>query len=302
MVRSETLVNYILEITMLVRIIAPLLIIFAAMLISPGFSGDASVIMMLYINIPLFLYTFSNIHKQYIQYKAMKPFLFQLQEFDDVELENEAGVEISTFENMRSEAIKVTFDGGRVVSVPDFEIKKSEKVMFFGESGIGKSTIFNIIIGLITDYDGDIFINGINLREISLASVRRLFGITFQQTNALTLDLRSNILLGAKISNDKLERLIQLTALENQHDEKGSTVLNNKVLSGGEKSRLGLSQTLVTDSEIMLIDEAFSNMDEALESKIISDLFREYPDRAVICISHRKSSIPFFNRVVDFNT
>ncbi|MCL2628057.1 MAG: ATP-binding cassette domain-containing protein [Oscillospiraceae bacterium] len=74
-----------------------------------------------------------------------------------------------------------------------------------------------------------------------------------------------------------------------------------QVLSGGEKSRLGLSQTLVNDSEIMLIDEAFSNMDEALEAKIIADLFSEYPDRAVICISHRNASRPFFDRVVEFN-
>jgi len=301
MVRSETLVNYIFEITTLVRIVAPLLIIFAAMLISPDFSGGAGIIMMLYINIPLFLSTFSNIHKQYIEYKAMKPFLSQLQEFDDVELENETGIEITTFESLRTEVVKVRFDGGRIVSVPDFEIKKGEKVMFFGESGVGKSTIFNIIIGLINDYDGNVSINGINIRDVSLASLRKLFGITFQHTNALTLNLRENILLGASLTDDKLERLIQLAALESQQDEKGNAILNNKVLSGGEKSRLGLSQTLVSDTEIMLIDEAFSNMDEALESKIIADLFREYPDRAIICISHRNASRPFFDRVVDFN-
>jgi len=73
------------------------------------------------------------------------------------------------------------------------------------------------------------------------------------------------------------------------------------VLSGGEKSRLGLSQMLATKPEILLIDEAFSNMDEELESKIIGDLFRENPERAVICISHRNSSKPFFDRVVEFN-
>jgi len=301
MVRSETILGYIFEITMLVRIIAPLIIIFTAMLISPEFSGDAGIIMLLYINIPLFLSTFSNIHRWYIEYKAMKPFFSQLREFDEVELESEAGVDITTFERLQAVGVNVTFDGGRIVSVPDFDVKKGEKVMFFGESGIGKSTIFNIVMGLITDYEGDVFVNDMNLREVSFASLRKVFGITFQHTNALTLDLRENILLGASISEEKLDRLIQLTALESQQDEKGGAVLNNKVLSGGEKSRLGLSQTLVSDSEIMLIDEAFSNMDEALEAKIIADLFKEYPDRAIICISHRNASRPFFDRVVDFN-
>ena len=301
MVRSETLMSYILEITTLVRIVAPLLIIFAAMWFSPDFSGGVGKIMMLYINIPLFLITFSDIHKQYIAYKAMKPLLSQLREFDDIELESESGIEVTAFESLKAEQVKVTFDSGRVVSVPDFEVKKGEKVMLFGESGVGKSTIFNVIMGLISDYKGDVYVNGINLQEISLASVRRIFGITFQHTNALTLNLRDNILLGASIPDDKLEKLIQLTALENQHDDKGDALLNNKVLSGGEKSRLGLSQKLVNDPEIMLIDEAFSNMDEALESKILTELFSEYPDRTVICISHRNASRPFFDRVVNFN-
>ena len=111
--------------------------------------------------------------------------------------------------------------------------------MFFGESGVGKYTIFNIIMGINQEYEGDVFVNGVNLREISLTSLRRVFGITFQHTNALTLDLRGNVLLGAEKTNDELERLIKLTALESQYDAKGYTILNNKVLSGGEKSRVG---------------------------------------------------------------
>jgi len=299
-VEERTLEGYIFGIIAMLRIVAPLLIIFAAMHFSPDFVGGAGSIMVLYINIPLFLGNFANIHEQFLEYIAAKPLVSQLREFGDVELENETGAEITAFESLRTEGVKVAFDGGRVVSVPDFEVKKSEKVMFFGESGIGKSTIFNIIMGLITEYEGSIFVNGVNLREVSIASLRKIFGITFQNTNALTLNLHENILLGASITDDKLERLIQLAALESQQDVKGDATLNNKVLSGGEKSRLGLSQALVTEPEIMLIDEAFSNMDENLESKIIADLFREYPNRAVICISHRNSSRPFFDRVVDF--
>ena len=82
---------------------------------------------------------------------------------------------------------------------------------------------------------------------------------------------------------------------------KVASFLTTRCLSGGEKSRVGLAQMLVTEPQIMLIDEAFSNVDEELESKIINNLFREYPSRAVICISHRNSSKPFFDRVVDFN-
>jgi ABC-type bacteriocin/lantibiotic exporter with double-glycine peptidase domain len=293
--------DYINNVTGFIRIIAPLFIIFAAMVFSPSFDRYVGNILVLYINIPLFLGGFAGIHSQYINYKMSKPFLFKLMEFNESPLEDESGVEISTFESLRLTGVKVTFDGGRIITVPDFELKKGEKLMFFGESGIGKSTVFNIIMGFYREYEGTVLINGINLREIKLVSLRRMFGITFQHTNAITLDLRGNILLGAEKNKTELERLIKLTALESQHETKGETILNNKILSGGEKSRLGLSQMLVTEPKVLLIDEAFSNMDEELESKIINDIFKEYPDRAVICISHRNSSKPFFDRVVDFN-
>lgn len=299
-VKLVAIENYITAMSNLIRLMAPLLIIFAAIRFSSGFEANAGNIMVLYINIPLFLTGVADIHRQYIHFKMAWPFLAKLAEFNDFVPEHEGGVDIRVFESLKTDGVSVEFDGGRVVTVPDLEIKKGEKVMFFGESGIGKSTVFNIIMGFQV-YRGRVLVNGIDLRDISLASLRRVFGITFQHSNAITLDLRGNILLGASMADDKLERLIQLTALESQYDAKGDTILNNKVLSGGEKSRLGLSQTLVTDPDIMLIDEAFSNMDEALESKIIGDLFREYPDRAVICISHRNSSKPFFDRVVEFN-
>jgi len=293
--------HYTANITGLFRIIAPILIIFGAIQVSPAFDASAGNIMVLFINIPLFLGGFANIHVGYIEYKVTKPFLSKLGEFNSAPLENENGLDIASFENLRTQGVKVIFEGGRTITVPDFEVKTGEKVMFFGESGVGKSTVFNIVMGFNQEYEGNVYINGTNLREISLSSLRKVFGITFQHTNVLTLDLRGNILLGANKSDDDLERLIKLTALESQQDFKGDAILNNKVLSGGEKSRLGLSQMLAIEPEIILIDEAFSNMDEQLESKIINDLFCEYPNHAVICISHRNSSRPLFDRVVDFN-
>jgi len=300
-VKVSVLQHYTDNITGLIRFIAPILIIFGAIHISPDFDASAGTIMVLFINIPLFLGGLASIHKGYIMYKMGRPFLAKLMEFDNAEPEDESGIEITTFESLQTISVKVVFDGGKVVDIPDFKITNNEKVMFFGESGIGKSTVFNIIMGFNRDYDGEVIVNGINLRQISVASLRRVFGITFQYTNAITLDLRDNILLGAKKTKEELAWLIKLTALERQQDAKGETILNNNTLSGGERSRLGLSQMLAPEPSIMLIDEAFSNMDEELESKIINDLFNHYPDRTVICISHRNSSRHFFDKVIDFN-
>jgi len=299
-VKVTVIESYISNITGLVRMIAPLLIIFVSMGISGNFEASAGNVMVLFINIPLFLGGLSNIHRGYIEYKMAKPFLAKLQEFDEAIPEDESGIDIAGFESLETAGVRVSFEGGATISVPDFKISKSEKIMFFGESGIGKSTVFNIILGFL-EYEGDVLINGIDLRKISLASLRRIFGITFQHTNALTLDLRENILLGTDKSDKELANLIKLAALEGQQESKGEAILNNKILSGGEKSRLGLSQMLAANPEIMLIDEAFSNMDEELEAKILREIFNEYPERAIICVSHRNSSKPYFDRIVDFN-
>jgi len=293
--------HYTANIAGLFQVVAPILIIFGSIQVSSIFDTSAGNIMVLFINIPLFMSGFASIHGGYIGYKITKPFLSKLQDFECVPLEDSGGFDIISFESLRTEGVKVTFEGGRVIIVPDFEVNVSEKVMFFGESGIGKSTVFNVIMGFNHNYEGNIYINSINLREINLLSLRRILGITFQYTNALTLDLRNNILLGAEKSEFELEQLIRLTALENQQWHKGGAILNNKVLSGGEKSRLGLSQMLSLEPEVILIDEAFSSMDEELESTILNDLFREYNNRTVICISHRNSSRPLFDKVVDFN-
>ncbi|MCL1787354.1 MAG: ABC transporter transmembrane domain-containing protein, partial [Defluviitaleaceae bacterium] len=169
-VKEITIIQYISNVTRLLRIIAPLLIIFAVMRFSSGFEASAGTIMVLYINIPLFLVGFASIVEHFIEWMATKPYLAKLKEFDNAQPEESSGKDIATFESLQVQGVKVTYDSGREVAVPDFEIKAGEKVMFFGESGIGKSTVFNIIMGF-QPYEGKVLVNGIDLREISLHSL-----------------------------------------------------------------------------------------------------------------------------------
>jgi len=300
-VNSSVLGYYVGGVTALLGLVAPLLAIFAAMHFSPNFAGNAGAVLILYINIPLFLSYFGRVYDQFIEYGVTKPFIKQLLEYNELELEQQGGVEITSFETLQTKGVTVKLPNGRVITVPDFEVKKGEKVMFAGESGVGKSTIFNIIMGLSQEYEGKVIVNGVNLREISLISLRKIFGITLQDTNIATLNLYDNIVLGRENNNAELEKLIKLTSLESVWKTKGDEILNNKVLSGGEKSRVGLSQMLVLNPQIMLIDESFSNMDEELETQILTKMFTDYKDRAVICISHRSSSEVFFDKIVRFN-
>ena len=292
--------QYVTSISGLIAIVAPLLIIFGAMQFSAALLENMGNVMVLYINIPLFLNNFSKIYTTYINYKSEKPALLKLREFDEIDLETGGTTVLSDFLCLETKGVKVKFEGGGEITVPDFTVKKGEKVMLFGESGVGKSTIFNILMGLNQNYEGQVTINGANLHEIDILSLRNIFGIVFQQTNVLTLTLEENMLLGLKEAQPALDYFTKIVSLESQTENKANQLLNNKMLSGGEKSRLGLSQMLVRQPEIMLIDEAFSNMDEELESLILGNIFEAYPDKTVICVSHRSTSKDFFDRVVQF--
>ena len=104
--------HYVQDISNLIRIVAPLLVIFATMRFSLGFTANAGTIMLFYINIPLFLSGFADIHLRYISFKMVKPYLLKLTEFNDVEPEDEGGPEITAFESLRTDGIKVAFPGG----------------------------------------------------------------------------------------------------------------------------------------------------------------------------------------------
>jgi len=281
----------------LVGVIAPTIILFAVMSLSDNFVADAGVILILYINIPLFLRGFIGIYQVYVLYKSGRPKIDQLREYNDLPDEASGDVRITSFESLETKAVSVSFEGGRIISIPDMRIAQGERVMFFGESGIGKSTIFNILMGLLPNYEGEIAVNGINLRRIDLTSLRDVFGITFQNVNVCTLTLEGNILLGADADT---AGLIELAGLEEQSKSKAGQILNSKILSGGEKSRLGLAQTLARNPDIILIDEAFSNVDEEMERQIIQRLVAACPDKTIVCISHRSNSREYFDRVVNF--
>ena len=298
LIKFRILNSYIESISDLITTIAPLVIIFVAMQFSDTLTIEAGTILVLYINIPLLLRGFRGYHAFYTNYQAHKMNFKKLKEYDSIPLEQSGDKIINTFESLHTKDVKVEFAGGRIISIPDFDVTKGEKIMLLGESGIGKSTIFYIIMGLIKDYEGCITINGINLKDIDIDSLRNVFGMAFQNTNVLPLTLDDNILMGA--NNANLEEIIKISNLSGQAASKAGEVLNNKILSGGEKSRLGLAQVLAKGSEVILLDETFSNLDEDMERQIIKSLLERYGDKTIICINHRSGSGVFFDRIIKF--
>lgn len=291
--------DFLTNIRSLFSVLAPIIVIFFVIQFSDIDNIGTGDLIVLFINVPLFVGAFAGFNTSFINYKAMKPGIEHLKELDVVPKEPNGDSVINSFEYLESKDVSVQY-GDRIINVPNLRINKREKVMFMGESGIGKSTLFNIVMGILHEYKGDVVVNGINLKNIDLSSLRDVFGIALQSVNIATLTLKDNILLGIKDDFNRIDEIIRLSELRKQYEEKGEQVLNANTMSGGEKSRLGLAQLLIRGYDIILIDETFSSVDEDMESLIIERLFREYPDKTFVCISHRISSKRFFDRVIDF--
>lgn len=113
------------------------------------------------------------------------------------------------------------------------------------------------------------------------------------------MNLRENICLGSDELLD-IEQIIRIVELEKLMAEKKDTVINAKSLSGGEQSRISVAQNLIRNPDVILIDESLSSVDESMEAEIMKNIMERFADKTVICISHRKSTQDYFDKVLQF--
>lgn len=178
----------------------------------------------------------------------------------------------------------------------NMEIKKGDFVGIQGESGIGKSTLLDLLIGLQTPSSGGIFVDGINIKD-NIESWQNLIGCVPQEVFISDDTLEKNIAFGLtkeNISYEKIKRSLKfsnlLTFAENL-ENKIDTIIGEKGsrLSGGQKQRIGIARAIYNNPEILIFDEATSSLDFETENKIIDEINLLKKNKTVIIVSHKKS-------------
>ena len=172
-----------------------------------------------------------------------------------------------------------------------FKTKKS-KMHIIGESGTGKSTIFNLISRFIDPKKGNIFINDVNIKDVSLFSLRQNISLVSQETMIYNDTFHNNISLG-KLNATKRE-IIKAAKLANIHDfiisqENGyDTVINEagSNLSGGQKQRISIARAFLKNSKILLLDEVTSALDSKTSKNILKSINQLSKNKTCIYISH----------------
>lgn len=186
----------------------------------------------------------------------------------------------------------------------DVTIRGGERIAIVGRSGCGKSSLLKLLLGLYTDYSGDILLNGQELREFNLTSLHRKIGVVMQDSILFNMTVRENLLMAKpKATDEELKRACQMACIDGFIESlpnKYDTLIGEKgvKLSGGQRQRLTIARLFLTNVEVVIFDEATSSLDHESEKMIHLAIQALSRDKTVIIIAHRLSSILLADRVV----
>lgn len=299
MTKNMILIGYWQYVTELIINLAPMIIIYVMVFVSSSINMEIGEIIALYTVMPMMLMSYRNLFAITVEFSSVKPSLEKMAYILDYKEDCLGNDNLDEFKSLEFSDVRIKYDNGKTVIIPDINIKKGDKVLVAGESGIGKSTMFDIILGLKKNYEGTVKVNGIDIKAIDIVSLRNTFGISFQENGVFNMALEDNIKLG-RVSPISFNHMVKTTSLEKLAMDKTDLDISNETVSGGEKSRIAIAQNLFSNPNVILIDEALSSVDENVEKDIMKNLIQDFGDKTFICISHRKSSQQYFDKVLKF--
>jgi subfamily B ATP-binding cassette protein MsbA len=224
--------------------------------------------------------------------------VFEILEVKNVITNKENAIKKQEFETAISiKNINFKYEDENVLKDFSLEVKKGQTVALVGQSGSGKSTIANLLTRFYDVNQGEIAIDGINIKEINLQSLRGLMGLVTQDSILFNDTIKANIALGKQNATDEeiIEALKIANAYEFVKDLPAGIYTNigdagNK-LSGGQKQRLSIARAVLKNPPIMILDEATSALDTESEKFVQVALESMMQNRTSIVIAHRLSTI-----------
>lgn len=242
----------------------------------------------------------------YVQYKLDRASYTRFEEFlqakDDKQLIN-GNVLNQNIGEITIRNLSFQYDDRKIINDLSLSVRKGEKIAFVGESGSGKSTLVKIILGLLKYHKGQVLLDGMELRDICLNELYSRVSYLSQDAPVFDGTIRENMAFEQNVPDSQLlEALnrVQLSYLIENLAEGLDTEIGEKgtCLSGGEKQRLALSRLWFKDSELIILDEATSAMDNLTEENVMKEVIQKLTGKTVIAIAHRLNSISGFDRIV----
>lgn len=218
-----------------------------------------------------------------------------------------AGIrKVDAFQQLRFSKVGCAYPGKQeqVIRDCDFTLEKGEKLLILGATGAGKSTIANLILGLIQPTQGQIYINDIDYPEIDFNSLREIVAYVPQDPVLFTGTIRENIGF-ALDQTDAIEyaKAVKTAQLEPEiaaFPNRDETLVGQRGLgvSGGQKQRVTIARALIKQPQLLILDDITASLDAENEEKLWQQVNANYAGIAAVVISHRLSTLRYVDRVL----
>jgi len=230
--------------------------------------------------------------------------IFQI--IDTKVLIKDGNEKLSNIKNINVNNLKFKYENSTNLCLDqiNLNINLGKKIAFVGPSGAGKSTLLNLLIRLFDIHEGQILINGKNIKKYKLNDIRNRITYVPQETFLFDGTIKENIKYNTNITDSEIKNIIKLCSLENfvySLPEK----LNSKIgeggvkISGGQRQRIGIARALAKKNKFLLFDEPTSNLDLKTESLIFNNLY-SLKNITIIVVAHRLDTIKNFDEIYLF--
>lgn len=228
------------------------------------------------------------------KYSFMKASISKINDFLSIKKENLGTATVTDGYGISINHLKYSYNKYQnILDDVNITINEGQFILLQGASGTGKSTLCNILNKNITDYSGDVILGKLNYKDISIKTIRDNITYVGQNENIFTGTIKENIILDNKISDIDLNKVCKICKVDDIISKKtfrlesviGSDEGN---ISGGEKQRIILARAVLKNSNILILDEALSEVDINLELEILKNIRESYKNKTIIYISHKK--------------
>lgn len=200
------------------------------------------------------------------------------------------------FESIIFRDFSFSYDSTPMIDIESCIIKKGDKVLITGKNGCGKSTLMKLITKEVEGYNGELLINDVELKKIPLNKINEIFGILTPRDHIFNSTIEDNIKLGMNIDIKEFKDILSLV----RYDEILKNDKTSQSLSGGERQRISFLRTIIRNKDVLIIDEAFNQVQKDIRIDIIKWLCKNR-DLTLFYISHDNEEISeYFNVNIKF--
>ena len=222
-----------------------------------------------------------------------------------IKQKNSSNYDLKLVNSIELKNLEFSFDGKNSIFKPiNAKINKGERVAVIGPSGIGKSTLLDLISGLLIPWRGSIEIDSKNLQNYDVSQWMKNFSYVPQEVLLMDTAIDENISFKKDLTlfeRNLIDRLVNELNLDSLISQRDAFKVGNRGqnLSGGQRQRIAIARALFFQRDIIIMDEPTSALDKANGQKIIELIFKEFQSKTIFVITHDTNILSYFDKVIE---